>query len=82
MAVRLDILRTRRLVWAWRYAGVQEVNPLPKAGTRYYGGVRGGGAPRSISHVFVNPLLGSARILKELISKILQKFEQASKSLS
>ena len=31
---------------------------------------------------FQNPLLGSARILKELISKILQKFEQASKSLS
>ena len=29
-----------------------------------------------------NPLLGSARILKELISKILQKFEQASMSLS
>ena len=22
----MDILRTRRFVWAWRYAGVQEVN--------------------------------------------------------
>ena len=29
-----------------------------------------------------NPLLGSARILKELISKILQNLKQASKSLS
>ena len=25
-AVRLDILRTQRLAWAWRYTGVQEVN--------------------------------------------------------
>ena len=63
MVVRLDIFGTRRLVWAWRYAGVQEAGDLGngpnvvQAWHRYWlvlGAIGKGDGVRNTDHVCKN----------------------------
>ena len=63
MVVRLDIFRTRRFAWAWRYAGVQEAGDLGNgpnvvpAWHRYWlvlGAIGKGDGVRNTDHVCKN----------------------------